>query len=230
MGHPLDNAYVKLEHGRRRFTELTAACDEIVVAEKQGMIVERISRTLPDGQVAEGLEVHRARVPIPAHVSLLVGEVVNAFRAALEYLVRQLALLDSGAADRTQFPIVDTPQAFAKQRNDGLKGLTDDHVAAIEKLQPFAGCQWAVTLRRLSNWDKHNDLVVAMHNHGLGGVVHMGPADENGMAQWTAEVRIQPFVCIRDDKGGRVSLTDVAAMSSGIEAALDQFRPDFPSS
>jgi hypothetical protein len=94
-------------------------------------------------------------------LSVLVGEVVYNVRAALDYFVYELAFIDSGKPQRgTQFPIESTPEGFARRRKTFLKGVSDEHVALIERLQPHAGCQWTKILALLSNPDKHMHLTV----------------------------------------------------------------------
>lgn len=95
----------------------------------------------------------KRRLPL---VSILIGEICYNLRSALDYLVYELAILDSSKRqDGTQFPIDDTPEKFSKHKRSWLKGLNSNHVAAIEKLQPYNGADWARILRDLSNPDKH---------------------------------------------------------------------------
>ena len=42
-----------------------------------------------------------------------------------------------------------------------LKGINASHIAAIEALQPYTGCNWTGRLRDFSNEDKHRQFVVA---------------------------------------------------------------------
>src|SRR3989442_13745286 len=66
------------------------------------------------------------------------SEVAGHFRSALDYLIGQLANLDSGPGERrTQLPIESTPEGFKKRRDSFLEGVNDAHVAAIERLQPY---------------------------------------------------------------------------------------------
>jgi hypothetical protein len=90
----------------------------------------------------------------------------SALRAALDYLVYELAILDSGQIiDGTQFPIDDAKKGFDwRVKNGRLRGLTAPHIAAIERLQPYEGCDWTQRLRDLSNPDKHRRLVFQAGN------------------------------------------------------------------
>jgi hypothetical protein len=40
-----------------------------------------------------------------------------------------------------------------------LKGVSREHVALIERLQPYQGCTWTKRLKELSNLDKHRHLL-----------------------------------------------------------------------
>ncbi|MCH8188130.1 MAG: hypothetical protein IIB66_05415, partial [Proteobacteria bacterium] len=100
--------------------------------------------------------------PVPHIIKILVGEITYNLRAALDYLVYELARLDSGEVKNgTQFPIEDTEDGFKRKRNAFLKGVSDKHVAIIESLQPYSGCDWTRILRDLSNPDKHRQLTIS---------------------------------------------------------------------
>jgi hypothetical protein len=94
-------------------------------------------------------------------VGIRIGEIAYSLRTALEYLVYELAYHDSGVFNEgTQFPIEDTPEGFARRKKSvWLKGLNSAHIAAIERLQPYNGCNWAKALRDISNRDKHRAFV-----------------------------------------------------------------------
>jgi hypothetical protein len=108
-------------------------------------------------------------LPLDPMFSILVGEVCYNLRAALDYLVFELAKLDSSAEQKqTQFPIADDAAKFRKQVPHRLKGLTLTHVTAIEALQPYKhGCEWTRRLRDWSNPDKHRTFVRVQTEHEL---------------------------------------------------------------
>ncbi len=105
--------------------------------------------------------------------ALLIGDALQNFRSALDYLVYQLAILYTNGnvqtPDAVQFPIADSkPQfmsaAFTKGRAR-LGEIHPDHAALIERLQPYHGryivringavCDPLMFLRDASNADKH---------------------------------------------------------------------------
>lgn len=101
----------------------------------------------------------KAQEPPPT-LAVRVGEAIYNLRAALDYIVFELARLDSGEPqDGTQFPIEDRKEVFDEtRRNTYLRGVSDSHVALIEEYQPYQGCNWTGILRTLSNPDKHRAL------------------------------------------------------------------------
>lgn len=102
---------------------------------------------------------------IPLEFGILSGEVCYNLRAALDYLVYELSILDCGQIiDGSQFPIEDSAKGFNWRKGGWLRGLSDVHIAAIEQLQPYNGCDWTQRLRDLSNPDKHRRLVFQVGN------------------------------------------------------------------
>jgi hypothetical protein len=109
---------------------------------------------------------------VPPRLNTIAGDVLSNLRPALDYMVFALAKLDAGETkDGTQFPICDTPERFNRKKAGWLKGLSAEHVTAIEKLQPYdtrKGMVWLRWLRDLSNPDKHQDLNVIATDIGGG--------------------------------------------------------------
>ena len=96
---------------------------------------------------------------VPLALSLPVGDCIYNLRSALDYVVYELAILDSGKVqEQTQFPIVDCEKDFNEQKRH-LRGLNEHHIRAIEALQPYKRIEWAKTLRGISNPDKHRHLI-----------------------------------------------------------------------
>src|SRR5436305_13077108 len=98
----------------------------------------------------------------PRFLGVLIGEIVQNLRTSLDYLIHRLAWYDAGpdAERKTQFPIEDKPEVFKGRKRTHLEGLTADHIAAIERLQPYNGVKWLAALRDLFNGDKHSVLQV----------------------------------------------------------------------
>jgi hypothetical protein len=110
---------------------------------------------------------------VPPRLGAIAGDVLNNLRPTLDYLVYALAYLDSGGKpqDGTQFPICDKASFFKEKKGIWLKGLSPEHVATIEGLQPYDGRKeqiWLRWLRDLHNPDKHRHLSVMATEIGGG--------------------------------------------------------------
>lgn len=162
--HPLDGAYQRVRRAGIHLTNLnrrvTALCKAII----DGVVGERKPQTLQiDGREVE-VVLGKASIPfspIPPIISILVGETIYNLRAALDYLVYELACFDAKSIVKdTQFPIQDTEESFWAWKKKRLKGVSDKHVAALKRLQPCDGCDWTKVLASISNPDKHMHLTV----------------------------------------------------------------------
>jgi hypothetical protein len=155
LKHPLDLAVARVTRAEEHFADLL---QRIVL---HGQARTKEIEFSPHPTEAKGIVVDRKRDLAPDPMfSILVGEICYNLRAALDYLVFELSKHDSGAEqEQTQFLIEDEVGEFLKKVPWRLKGLTPAHVAAIEVLQPFKGCEWTRRLRDLSNPDKHRTLV-----------------------------------------------------------------------
>jgi len=99
-------------------------------------------------------------------ISVVIDDVVHNLRAVLNYLVIVLARFDSMKQNlprSLQFPIESCENKFREHRPSYLHGVSPEHVAMIERVQPYKGCYWTELLRRLSNMGKHVELVRLVH-------------------------------------------------------------------
>jgi hypothetical protein len=150
--HPLDGARARVARANEHLTNLRQRLAGILRSQEDAIIVEF------DPNPPHQIILRRPNETfVETDVGILIGEIVYNLRTALDYLVFELAKFDSGVSqDFTQFPIEDTKKGFAwREKRGWLKGINTAHVAAIERLQPYAGCDWTKTLRDLSNRDKH---------------------------------------------------------------------------
>ena len=173
---PLDGAYERVNRAIEHLVDLKHRVD--ILSQK------KMNTTFIDLQpdFADLLKIRIEGNPITGFtneprftepiISIITGEIIYNLRAALDYLIYELACFDSKqVAEGTQFPIEDSEETFNKarigkiddKRRKGvyLRGVNDVHVAAIKQLQPCDGCQWTRYLRTISNPDKH----MPPHNH-----------------------------------------------------------------
>jgi hypothetical protein len=173
-------------------------------------------------------------------VGILVGEICYNLRSALDYLIFELAKLDSGAEQRgTQFPVVDTKNDFEGRRTTAfLKGVNASHIAAVEALQPYMGCNWTARLRDFSNADKHRHFVVTGGETRI--TVHSSLDTDLSKIQGVTFQRSAPHPLTGDEVQMKVHIAGTVTFDDGspiletlqelknnVARTLGDFKPDF---
>jgi hypothetical protein len=104
--------------------------------------------------------------PVPAHIVMVTGDVLNNLRSALDHLAQQLYLVGSGSTtstSKTSFPITETREVFEKIFKSKVDGMKADAKDAIRAVEPYGGGKgdalWR--LHQLNNIDKHRIILTA---------------------------------------------------------------------
>jgi hypothetical protein len=114
-----------------------------------------------DAWVCRTGNIERVEAP---RLGLLLGDGIQNLRAALDHLVVDLAIIDSGAwpinprgrLARTQFPVCSKKADFDAGTSEWLLGLSSEHRERIESFQPYeTGSDVLESLVDISNEDKH---------------------------------------------------------------------------
>jgi len=184
--------------------------------------------------------VRNMKLPFDYSFSILVGEICYNLRSALDYLVYELAVLDSGfIVDGTQFPIENKRKGFEWWINRGwLDGLNAAHITAIETLQPYRGCHWTAILKDLSNPDKHRSLVPTQADREL--TIHVVDRDHlDDFRDMSGAIRRAVTsdgteVYVKVALTTAIQLTDgtpvietLEEIKSEVARVLQTFKPDF---
>ena len=186
---------------------------------------------------------------IPLLLPLVVSDAIHNLRAALDYIVYELAILDSGKVQNgTQFLIEDikSDPVYPKRGFDGRKdrclvGLNPVHIDMIEALQPYKRVEWTKTLRDLSNPDKHRTLTtLTTTDRRLGVRIDYRPSGQfRGAEKLTPEGITYDSYDIEIDGTDAIGIagTDPSAPSlmgtlRRLEAevcrTIELFKPEFP--
>jgi len=226
MAAPLRDAALRFNRGRQHVIELKTRFKRWLDENPEPVTVRA---NPPQGPV-----VDQGPSPPFAEWAVLVGDAINDFRSALEYLVHGLVRLDSDReVGKTQFPIADSPQHFSRLRRRFLRGMSEKHVSRIEAVQPYQGSNWLAELRRLSNLDKHRHLprlgIRFSRVFQVSGPPAKGSARESGEIEFVEQVHqsdaIEARLLLEDD-------TDLLEVLSSIQRGtydlLMSFRSDFP--
>jgi hypothetical protein len=163
--HPLYGASLKLDRAGDQFKALRAEMESFLKSDVYEKQIQLYTDTDPQ------LVVHawRLKQPYPAMWSAMIGEIIHNLRSALDHLVFQLIILETGGpptSNKTQFPIFLAEDGF---KNRGIPQMIPKvgakATALIKSVQPFATKEGKQSplwhLSELSNWDKHRSIHVA---------------------------------------------------------------------
>jgi hypothetical protein len=228
--HPLDGAYERVSRAREHLEVLKPQVNALRQAAHNRVSLNRRPGifTLPDGRKVRAVRGSLSAfiVPTPPRVSTLIGEVVQHLRAALDYLMYELARFDAKRiVDRTQFPVAHSEKRFKELLTQyHLRDtLTPEHIAAIERLQPFRGCHWIARLSDLSNPDKHQHLTAVISPI----VVALSPGSTEAiLAGKRVDVQSDIVVKITFHDGTPV-VESLEQFESQVSQVLRNFDPEF---
>lgn len=157
MAASLDGPFAKIDRAK----EHLALLDEETAAFFEGQPIELLGQFEPDTSEY----VFRAKVlrEPPARLGVIVGDFAHNLRSALEHLTYQLVLLAENEALWSrchQFPTLATSRAdFAGQAPRNLAGIDPNHIATIERAQPYNASDPDAHVLAILNWltreDKH---------------------------------------------------------------------------
>lgn len=165
--HPLDGAYERVNGAWEHLDALKPDISSFAktVADKVTLDYKKEVVQVGDRKIEApvGTATAPGNVPAPPKLGRLISETIQNLRIALDYLIYELACFDSKRiVDNTQFVIVDSEEQFRKNLWH-LSGLSGLHIEMVQRLQPYAGCDWTKLLRDLSNPDKHRQFTVFKH-------------------------------------------------------------------
>ena len=215
--HPLDGANERVNGARERLDELKPHVQAFRAEKRSSITYDRRPETIIlNGQqkrVVMGTASTRI-FPAPLKLSRLIGEVIQHLRSALEYLVYALTCYDAKSIiERTQFPVADCEKAFEKLLGRyHLKGnLHPEHIAMIERLQPYMGCNWTKWLAEFSNPDKHKTLTA------VASPVTFSPSPGS-----TEAILADKKVNMEGDIAIRITFSDGTPVIEGLEQLVSQ--------
>lgn len=229
--HPLDGARRRIERADKHLQDFIGEVEAYALSEANNIAVQYDDvRDQPNFILAP-------KTPLPPVLSLIVSDCIHNLRAALDYVVYELARKDSGLSDPdgTLFPIAATEDKFIEVRKARLNGkgplryLSAAHVDAIEAYQPYKGVQWTETLRDISNPDKHRKL----SQPRSGRRVHLGGPGRTretfkGVGPGRSDMELERRVAVRiffRDRRPVIETLDV--MQREVASLIDFFDGEF---
>jgi len=163
--HPLDGSFLKLSRARYHFQAVSGLIEGFFKRDPYQIINEIET----NGNTREYVLRFKQLEAIPTDVPLIIGDICNNLRSALDHLLWQLWLLQYPTfGELVYFPIFDGERAFVsaspgnigprKSKRIGVDtvSLTDNQRAIIHSLQPYETRNPALSfLRDLNGSDKH---------------------------------------------------------------------------
>jgi hypothetical protein len=221
----LEGASLRVERAIRHLDEFSSMLRSFREASQDKVIIQ----THEDAPENLMVEFDKSLV-VPLALSLPVSDCIYNLRSALDYLVYELAISDSGKVqEQTQFPIVDCEKNFNEQKYR-LRGLHEHHIRAIEALQPYKGIEWTKTLRDISNPDKHRHLIPVqvqrsayVFGHWSGDVGDFELTLNGEKAYLKKDAFID--VGFRDSKLG--VFETLSSLITEVGRTIDKFKPEF---
>jgi hypothetical protein len=165
-------------------------------------------------------------------MAILIGEICYNLRCALDYLAYALAFLGTNRQPTgTQFPVESNRQGFEARRNTYLKGISDTHVAMIERLQPYNGIGWLASLRDFNDFDKHNRFVnvkwrVVITRDDISRPTTYVIRTPLGHPRGEVNVNVSIAIEILFRKGTLIGET-LEEIQAGVAQTLTDFKPEF---
>jgi|ERR1019366_6629121 hypothetical protein len=130
-----------------------------------------------DAQTGENVVTIEPVGSPPAHIGMIIGDILYDLRSALDQLAYALAVKNLGEplldkiARGSEFPIYEDPTDYSKHRKRKIGGVSPSAQTVIDGLQPFnAGPDFRShplwLLNELSNIDKHRAPHLSAAHHG----------------------------------------------------------------
>jgi hypothetical protein len=169
----LDSARLKVERARHHRADFVLHgskwCDEVSRTHKPP--VRRRDEDLGDGLEAVVYEVDEAAILPPPILSLVLGDALTNFRAALDHTAWSLSADANGGSPpsptQIQFPITASEDDFNNELRRRLPNVAKHAVEAIRRRQPYKNGAQAPNhplhlLKELVNADKHRGVSVTI--------------------------------------------------------------------
>jgi hypothetical protein len=159
MAPPIDGVELKLERARRHLDDLVTQIDAYLDENDPPFGIRVETDDLSAGRRVQRL-VAEVRRPPPAEWGAIIGDWANNLRTALDYVIYELARLETGAddPDGTKFPIV-KDRANWPDQSRSIGKIAAGWRDVVESLQPFNAmlpeADGLAMLAAISNRDKH---------------------------------------------------------------------------
>ena len=153
----LKDAKARIEQAMENYVSLADELDRFLYGYVKGMLKGFDKDT---GNFVMQLR-HPRESNIKGRPRVLVSQIAENLRTALDYMIFQLSMLNEPDLNERlpQFIIADTKEKFERHANRCLRYLTDEQKSFVERLQPYYGNGMLALLGKMTNAGKHRRLL-----------------------------------------------------------------------
>lgn len=161
----LADALARIEQAKENFISLTREMNKFLYDYIGGMVKGLDRET---GNFVLQLR-HPRESTVTGTPKVLVAQIVENLRTALDYMVFKLSVLNQPDVNEQtpQFVIAGSKSKFERQAKRGLRYLTKEQRGFIEQIQPYHGNLTLELLGKMAGVGKHRRLLSIRDNTGL---------------------------------------------------------------
>jgi hypothetical protein len=180
-GHPLEGCRAKVSRARKHVDEFR---DGVRTFTDRAPYVPRGEYDASSNEFIIRAAANSAFAGIPLELPLIAGDVAHQLRSALDHLVWQLVIQNTGeepVGTKSGFPIFLNEAGYDARAAAMIAGVSEEASVRIRAAQPFHAGQdadrvWTWVLHQLNNTDKHRLIPVTI-DYTFVGHVRMTTAD-----------------------------------------------------
>ena len=161
----LEDATARIEQAKHNYVSLAEELNRFLYDYVKGM-VKGFDRE-------SGNFVLQLRHPMESNVKgrsrVLVSQIVENLRTALDYMIFQLSILNEPHLNERlpQFVIAETEPDFQRHAKTRLRYLNDEQKSFVEQIQPYRGNKMLTLLGKMTNAGKHRRLLSIQERTGF---------------------------------------------------------------
>ena len=161
----LEDATARIEQAKHNYVSLAEELNRFLYDYVKGM-VKGFDRE-------SGNFVLQLRHPRESNVKgrsrVLVSQIVENLRTALDYMIFQLSILNEPHLNERlpQFVIAETEPDFQRHAKTRLRYLNDEQKSFVEQIQPYRGNKMLTLLGKMTNAGKHRRLLSIQERTGF---------------------------------------------------------------
>ena len=161
----LDDALARIDQAKDNYVSLVREMQDFLYNHIKGML----KGFDPETEAFRMQLRHPKESIVTGRPRVLVAQIVENLRNALDYMVFQLSQLNEPGLNHRvpQFVIADSEEDFERQAKSRLRYLTDEQRSFVEQIQPYHGNTMLALLGNMAIAGKHRHLLSIQDRTGF---------------------------------------------------------------